>query len=233
MPSRRIAHLSDLHAGATTDESLQRLVRAVLRSGADHVAITGDVTHRGRGAELERFRRAFEPLLGNGRAVIVPGNHDRLGDDLEAELMPGERVQVSAGQGLWMVRCTRPVRTTGAGGTATGSSGRPMSTRYVDGGRVDTCWIDARRRGSRERAAAHPVEGGVGLAGYRLRRSRSARRRRRFVTRLPAPAPRTPAARPRSARSRNRSRACCPSSSPCAGRRRPARWPPSPGPSRG
>jgi len=105
MPSRRIAHLSDLHAGATTDESLQRLVRAVLRSGADHVAITGDVTHRGRAAELERFRRAFAPLLGNGRAVIVPGNHDRLGDDLEAELMPGERVQVSAGQGLWMVRC--------------------------------------------------------------------------------------------------------------------------------
>src|SRR5712692_9836265 len=105
MPSRRIAPLSDLHAAATTDESLQRLVRAVLRSGADHVAITGDVTHRGRAAELERFRRAFAPLLGNGRAVIVPGNHDRLGDDLEAELMPGERVQVSAARGLWMVRC--------------------------------------------------------------------------------------------------------------------------------
>jgi len=100
MPSRRIAHLSDLHAGAADDASLQRLVRAVLRSGADRVAITGDVTHRGRAAELDQFRCAFAPLLENGRAVIVPGNHDRLGDDLEAELMPGERVQVSAGHPL-------------------------------------------------------------------------------------------------------------------------------------
>src|SRR6266446_3195724 len=105
MPSRRIAHLSDLHAGATTDESLQRLVQAVLRSGADHVAITGDVTHRGRAAELERFRRVFAPLLERGAAVVVPGNHDRLGDDLEAELMPGARVQVTVARGLWMVRC--------------------------------------------------------------------------------------------------------------------------------
>jgi len=105
MPSRRIAHLSDLHVGAASDEASARLVRAVLRSGADLVAITGDVTHRGRASELERFRRAFAPLLEDGRAVIVPGNHDRLGDDLERELMPGERVQVSARQGLWLVRC--------------------------------------------------------------------------------------------------------------------------------
>jgi 3',5'-cyclic AMP phosphodiesterase CpdA len=105
MPSRRIAHLSDLHVGEAGEESSERLVRAVLRSGADRVAITGDVTHRGRTAELTEFRRAFAPLLDSGRAVVVPGNHDRLGDDLEAELMPGERVQVSAGKGLWMVRC--------------------------------------------------------------------------------------------------------------------------------
>jgi len=105
MASRRIAHLSDLHIGAASQESTERLVQAVLRSGADRVAITGDVTHRGRTAELEQFRRTFGPLLEDGRAVIVPGNHDRLGDDVEAELMPGERVQVSAAHGLWMVRC--------------------------------------------------------------------------------------------------------------------------------
>jgi len=105
MASRRIAHLSDLHVGAASEEALSGLVRALLRSGAEHVAITGDLTHRGRAAELERFRRIFAPVLQEHRVVIVPGNHDRLGDDLEAELMPGERVQVSAARGLWMVRC--------------------------------------------------------------------------------------------------------------------------------
>jgi len=105
MVSRRIAHLSDLHIGAASEEASEWLVQAVLRSGAERVAITGDVTHRGRAAELERFRRTFAPLLERGRAVIVPGNHDRLGDDVEVELMPGERVQVSAADGLWMVRC--------------------------------------------------------------------------------------------------------------------------------
>src|SRR5207253_7392275 len=97
MASRRIAHLSDLHIGAASEEASERLVQAVLRSGAERVAITGDVIHRGRAAELERFRRVFAPLL--GRVVIVPGNHDRLGDDVEAELMPGARVQVSAADG--------------------------------------------------------------------------------------------------------------------------------------
>ena len=105
MVSRRIAHLSDLHVGAASEEALSGLVRALLRNGAEHVAITGDLTHRGRSAELERFRRIFAPVLQEHRVVIVPGNHDRLGDDLEAELMPGERVQVSAARGLWMVRC--------------------------------------------------------------------------------------------------------------------------------
>jgi Icc protein len=105
MASRRIAHLSDLHIGAATEEATERLVRAVIRSGADRVAITGDVTHRGRAAELARFRRTFAPLLDDGSVVIVPGNHDRLGDDLETELMPGERVQVSASHGTWIVRC--------------------------------------------------------------------------------------------------------------------------------
>src|SRR5207244_5609949 len=73
MVSRRIAHLSDLHIGAASEEASEWLVQAVLRSGAERVAITGDVTHRGRAAELERFRRAFAPpppptsLAGGGR----------------------------------------------------------------------------------------------------------------------------------------------------------------------
>jgi len=104
MASHRIAHLSDLHVGTASDEDLERLVRALLRSDVDRVAITGDLTHRGRSAELERFRRFFAPILEERRAVVVPGNHDRLGDDLEDDLMPGDRVQVSAARGLWMVR---------------------------------------------------------------------------------------------------------------------------------
>ena len=38
------------------------------------------------------------------RLIAVPGNHDRLGDDLREELMPGARVQTVAAGGLWIVR---------------------------------------------------------------------------------------------------------------------------------
>lgn len=144
MASRRIAHLSDLHIGAATDEATERLVRAVIRSGADRVAITGDVTHRGRAAELARFRRSFAPLLEDGRVVLVPGNHDRLGDDLEAELMPGERVQVSASHGTWIVRCNSTGPHNRRVWTATGCSPGPISRRSSR----RWTWRQRERRGS-------------------------------------------------------------------------------------
>jgi 3',5'-cyclic-AMP phosphodiesterase len=98
----RLAHLSDLHIGTNNDGAAELLVEALLRSGADRIAVTGDVTHRGRRTELQRFRALFAPVA--GRLVCVPGNHDRLGDDLAAELMPGPRVQSVDDAGVRLVR---------------------------------------------------------------------------------------------------------------------------------
>src|SRR5439155_16723586 len=127
MASHRIAHLSDLHVGTASDEDLERLVRALLRSDVDRVAITGDLTHRGRSAELERFRRFFAPILEERRAVVVPGNHDRLGDDLEDDLMPGDRVQVSAARGLWSC----PPAWSSCGGCATAATWSSTATAML------------------------------------------------------------------------------------------------------
>ncbi|MFL5302170.1 MAG: metallophosphoesterase family protein, partial [Anaeromyxobacteraceae bacterium] len=93
MISRTLAHVSDLHLGrdARTDAAAA-LVRALLHEGVDDVLVTGDVTHRGRDRELATFERLFAPLA--DRLVVVPGNHDRAGDDLAARLMPGARVAV-------------------------------------------------------------------------------------------------------------------------------------------
>jgi 3',5'-cyclic AMP phosphodiesterase CpdA len=101
---RAFAHISDLHIGrdARTDEAAARVCRALLEEGIDDVLVTGDVTHRGRGEELFAFRRIFAPL--QDRMVVVPGNHDRLGDDVAAALMPGPRVQAEFLPGLLVVR---------------------------------------------------------------------------------------------------------------------------------
>jgi 3',5'-cyclic AMP phosphodiesterase CpdA len=72
--------------------------------GVDHVVVTGDVTHRGKRRELALYERAFAPLIAAGAVTIVPGNHDRLGDDLADDIMPGARVQVAQAEGLYVVR---------------------------------------------------------------------------------------------------------------------------------
>jgi len=68
------------------------------------VLVTGDLTHRGRVAELRAFEEAFAPLLERGRVVVVPGNHDRAGEDVGATLMVGSRVGVTDLPGLHVVR---------------------------------------------------------------------------------------------------------------------------------
>lgn len=100
---RTIAHLSDLHIGksAANDEAARALVRSLLAARIGRVLVSGDLTHRGRVEELRTFRRIFAPL--RGRVALVPGNHDRLGDDAARWLMAG-RVQVLAEEGLHLVR---------------------------------------------------------------------------------------------------------------------------------
>jgi 3',5'-cyclic AMP phosphodiesterase CpdA len=101
-----IAHVSDLHIGrdAATERAVERLAGALASSGADAVLVSGDVTHRGRLGELARFEALFRPLLESGRMVVVPGNHDRLGDDAAAAIMTKGRVDTRSRPGLHVVR---------------------------------------------------------------------------------------------------------------------------------
>jgi 3',5'-cyclic AMP phosphodiesterase CpdA len=102
-----LAHISDLHLGRSPSvfEAAVAACDALVDAGVDHVVATGDLTHRGRAAELEQFQRAFHPLLVSGRLTIVPGNHDRLGDDLGARIMGARRrVEAVALPGLYLVR---------------------------------------------------------------------------------------------------------------------------------
>jgi len=106
---RTVAHLSDLHvgAGARADDAAMRLREAVLCEGVDHVVVTGDVTHRGLAGEAARFEEIFAPLQRAGKLTVVPGNHDRLNDDVRDRLRAGPRVQVeipaASDGGLYLV----------------------------------------------------------------------------------------------------------------------------------
>lgn len=101
--TRTIAHLSDLHLGASpaNERSLRQMVSALVAADVDEVLVTGDVTDRGRRQELDLFRRLTAPL--EGRLTVVPGNHDRLGDDAGASFMR-DRVSVERRPGLHLVR---------------------------------------------------------------------------------------------------------------------------------
>lgn len=103
---RTLAHLSDLHLGrsAEHDAEVGRVVEATLAAGIDHVIVSGDVTDRGRAVDCVRFERLVAPLAACGRLTVIPGNHDRLGDDVGARLRGGARVQTQTRAGLHVVR---------------------------------------------------------------------------------------------------------------------------------
>ncbi|MBK6915987.1 MAG: metallophosphoesterase [Deltaproteobacteria bacterium] len=106
MPSS-LVHLSDLHfgAGRRLERRTSALVQRLVDDDVDHVVVTGDVTENGTFAQFERFARVFEPLAARGRLTVVPGNHDRLGDDIAELTMAGERVRVRRAPGLHLVLC--------------------------------------------------------------------------------------------------------------------------------
>jgi 3',5'-cyclic AMP phosphodiesterase CpdA len=105
-----LAHVSDLHIGrdAATDRTARLLAHALEETGPAAVLVTGDVTHRGRTGELRRFERIFRRLLEAGRMIVVPGNHDRMSDDVARALMPAGRVDVVSRAGLHVVRLDSP-----------------------------------------------------------------------------------------------------------------------------
>lgn len=101
---RTFAHVSDLHLGRDpqTDAAVARVVDALLEADVDAVLFTGDLTEHGRLSELAAFERLVAPL--RDRVVVVPGNHDRLGEDAARGLMGDVRVTACALPGLHVVR---------------------------------------------------------------------------------------------------------------------------------
>ena len=105
MTLRTLAHLSDLHFGqGPAREAMARaLCQALIESTVDHVVVTGDITNKGRDVEMSAFLDVFGPLLRQGRLTVVPGNHDRVGEDAGRALMKGRRVAVEEHPGLYLV----------------------------------------------------------------------------------------------------------------------------------
>jgi len=136
---RTLAHLSDLHLGRSLQWDVE-VARAIDAAAAvDHVVISGDVTDRGRTDDYARFERLIAPLA--GRVSVVPGNHDRLGDDAGARLRRGNRVQVDARPGLHIVR----VDSTGAHNRFLLAGHGDVCARLIDdiGAAVDDAPCDA------------------------------------------------------------------------------------------
>lgn len=91
VPPLTLAHLSDLHISAEqkgrTIRDARRVIEQVLRQGADHLVVTGDVTANGTPQELELARGLFASyrLLHPERLTVIIGNHDIFGGVHSAE----------------------------------------------------------------------------------------------------------------------------------------------------
>jgi 3',5'-cyclic AMP phosphodiesterase CpdA len=97
-----IVHLSDLHLGASP-QAAHALSAAVEEVPADAlVVVTGDLTDGGRRSELAHFEALVAPVA--ERLIMVPGNHDRCGDDVGASLMGGARVDAQVRGGCAVIR---------------------------------------------------------------------------------------------------------------------------------
>ena len=105
MPTRTLAHLSDLHIGLSSrmERVAATICDALVASDVDHVVVTGDVTHGGRASEMKRFFEVFRPLVSRGKLSVIPGNHDRLRDDAGCSLM-ANRAEAERRDGLYLMK---------------------------------------------------------------------------------------------------------------------------------
>ncbi len=99
-----LAHLSDLHLGKSPRHAATSLAlrEAVINHGVDHTIITGDITEHGKASEYDTFKKIFSNLLESGRVTVVPGNHDRLGDEVAKDMMEGQ-VVLTVRSGLHLI----------------------------------------------------------------------------------------------------------------------------------
>jgi 3',5'-cyclic AMP phosphodiesterase CpdA len=79
MRARTLAHLSDLHFGRSAESD-------------------------DRNRALAKLLLSYASFIRAGRVSVVPGNHDRLGEDVGAALVRGSRVLVDQREGLYIVR---------------------------------------------------------------------------------------------------------------------------------
>lgn len=91
----KIAHISDLHICSAFKKinltKTRRLLEYILKEGYDHIAITGDITHKASQREFEEARKLFETLniLDSRKLSLAIGNHDIFGGIVQAEEIPG------------------------------------------------------------------------------------------------------------------------------------------------
>ncbi|MFH1620457.1 MAG: metallophosphoesterase [Patescibacteria group bacterium] len=103
---KTIAHISDLHIGRWSRgyKSTVLLQKALKKIEADLIVVTGDITENGRLAEYRIFNEIFSDFLDQGRVLIVPGNHDRLGHEVANKIMDGRDMEVFHTDGLYLVK---------------------------------------------------------------------------------------------------------------------------------
>lgn len=70
----KLAHVADLHFGAALPEVMAAAREEILRSGADALIVSGDVTQRGKRSEFDSARAWVDDI--GLPALVVPGNHD-------------------------------------------------------------------------------------------------------------------------------------------------------------
>jgi 3',5'-cyclic-AMP phosphodiesterase len=81
----KIAHISDIHLDSQENPEcltdIDMLLSELLRSGHDHIVLTGDIVDVANFDDLYRLREIFEShgILNWEKVTIIPGNHDIFG----------------------------------------------------------------------------------------------------------------------------------------------------------
>ncbi|MGI8497359.1 MAG: metallophosphoesterase family protein [Gemmatimonadaceae bacterium] len=72
-----VLHLSDLHFGKpAVPEQIEAIEALIQERAYDVVAVSGDVTQRGRAGEFQRAAAFLRDARRVSKTIVVPGNHD-------------------------------------------------------------------------------------------------------------------------------------------------------------